>query len=538
MTPQSRKQLIDSLADGDVSDADFLKAEAELSVDPQLRREYYDRVILSMLLQAEADSAEDASVARPPAAESLSWRSRWTLIGMAIATAASILALVFLLASSGDPQVASVPRTSEDEELASGFAVVSGQSDVVWQSGMALSSGSLVPAGELHLQSGIVQLELFSGVQLVVEGEAKFSVLSPMEVRVALGKVRAQVPEPAIGFRIRTQAGEVVDLGTDFAVDVSEERSEVHVLEGEVQWQPTGARPKKMEQGNAVAASADGDLIELDRASGEFVGPDELHRRLQADQEAKQVSWKEHVADVCRDPRLVAYYQIGLSDRRARLLRNRAVSGKTLAGEGAVVAAVRAPDRWGNPQGALDFSPTGSRVRLTVPGVHQSLTLLCWVRINSLDRWYNSLFLTDGHEKGEPHWQIMDDGRLFFSVKKNDVWDASKGEKDKHIYFSPPLQISSLRGQWLMIATVYDVPKRKVTHYFNGDILSEESIPAEYLVDRVRIGDASLCNWGLPERDEPRFAVRNLNGSMDEFALFSAALSSAEIKDLYEHGKP
>lgn len=77
-----------------------------------------------------------------------------------------------------------------------------------------------------------------------------------------------------------------------------------------------------------------------------------------------------------------------------------------------------------------------------------------------------------------------------------------------------------------------------VTHYLNGKVLSQEAVPAEYLVETVSIGAASLCNWGLPERDDPHFAVRNLNGSMDEFALFAAALSPKEISEIYEHGKP
>jgi hypothetical protein len=38
--------------------------------------------------------------------------------------------------------------------------------------------------------------------------------------------------------------------------------------------------------------------------------------------------------------------------------------------------------------------------------------------------------------------------------------------------------------------------------------------------------------WGA------NFAVRNLNGSMDEFAIFKAALTSSEIGDIYRHGKP
>ncbi|MDA1231478.1 MAG: hypothetical protein O2856_11940 [Planctomycetota bacterium] len=42
--------------------------------------------------------------------------------------------------------------------------------------------------------------------------------------------------------------------------------------------------------------------------------------------------------------------------------------------------------------------------------------------------------------------------------------------------------------------------------------MSHETNPSEYLVTEINIGDASLCNWGLPERENPRFAIRNLNG--------------------------
>ena len=89
-----------------------------------------------------------------------------------------------------------------------------------------------------------------------------------------------------------------------------------------------------------------------------------------------------------------------------------------------------------------------------------------------------------------------------------------------------------------MIGTVYDGTNRQVVHYLNGEVLSQEAIPEAYLVTSIRIGDASLCNWGLPERNQPRFAIRNLNGSMDEFLLFSASLSAEEIRQLYEVSHP
>ena len=76
------------------------------------------------------------------------------------------------------------------------------------------------------------------------------------------------------------------------------------------------------------------------------------------------------------------------------------------------------------------------------------------------------------------------------------------------------------------------------THYLNGEVLSRESIPDVQLVRETRIGKASIGNWSLPTRPDSEFAIRNLNGSIDEFALFDVALNAAEIRELYENGKP
>lgn len=542
MNPTELHLLIDALLEGDLSEADFLRLEAELSVDAAARRAYYDRVSLSVLLDAEASLPGASEQARPvlsaPKAER-QWRRAF--VGMAVAVMLLLAVLVSVLnplGSRGRLPNPSQHAVSEAEPQASGFAVISGQTDAVWKEGHRLPDGALVPPGPLHLHSGLVQLELFSGVGVVIEGDAGFAVLSPMEMSVDHGKVRVHVPEPARGFRIHTSGGDVVDLGTEFALNVGGAHSEVHVLEGEVEWHSRARDMQRMESGDALRWYPDGRQISVPARVDEFIGAAQFRDQLRSSMKAKQQAWRAFSESMRRDPRLAAFYQAGAGEETSRQLPNLASSGTNMAGDGAIVAAVRTTDRWGQPAGALDFSPAGSRVRLTIPGEHASLTLYCWVKINSLDRWYNSLFLTDGHDLHEPHWQIMDDGRLFFSVKKRDQWDHTKGEKDKHIYLSPPFWNSSLSGQWLMIATVYDVAARRVTHYLNGEILSQEKIPEEYLVEQVAIGNASLGNWGLPIRKEPRFAIRNLNGSMDEFALFGAALSAREIKELYEHGRP
>jgi hypothetical protein len=57
MNPRERNQPVDAPLEGDISEADFLRLEAELSVDPAARRDYYDRLTLAALLEAEAGAA-------------------------------------------------------------------------------------------------------------------------------------------------------------------------------------------------------------------------------------------------------------------------------------------------------------------------------------------------------------------------------------------------------------------------------------------------------------------------------------------------
>ena len=73
-----------------------------------------------------------------------------------------------------------------------------------------------------------------------------------------------------------------------------------------------------------------------------------------------------------------------------------------------------------------------------------------------------------------------------------------------------------------MIAVTYDVDARLVTHFLNGDVAQQGSVCRTSISSQtVRIGNASIGNWGMPAyRNEPEFAVRNLNGSVDEFTLF------------------
>ena len=79
--------------------------------------------------------------------------------------------------------------------------------------------------------------------------------------------------------------------------------------------------------------------------------------------------------------------------------------------------------------------------------------------------------------------------------------------------------------------------KQKADFRVDGEKIHEQSIEDDFKIDRLRIGNAEIGNWGDPNRKDPSYAIRNLNGRIDELAIFDAALSEKEIKTLYEKGQ-
>ncbi|MFT5108918.1 MAG: hypothetical protein ACI8XO_002298 [Verrucomicrobiales bacterium] len=513
-------QLVDDLLDGACSEADFLRLEAELHVNLEARAAYYERLKLHTALQIESeDAAEESNII-----ELTNWRQRLPWIAAAaLLLVGGVLGWKFGSAGNFAPLVATKP-----EPAAVGFGVLAEQSNAVWAHQRNFGRGDLLPAGMVRLESGIVQLDLFSGVTVILEGAAEFEIHSTMEMSVLFGRVRAIVPEPAHGFRVRTAKGDVVDLGTEFTIDVTDRHTELHVLDGEIEWHPLQKPVQRLVDGDSLRWSAQGERSAVASSADQFPGIVDL----EDSQIERYEAWRAHSLKLRQDPRLLAYFPMDRQEDGHRMVDDVSGAGR----DGTIVRAKRASDRWERQGQALDFSPMGSRVRMTIPGGHSALTLYCWVRIDSLDRWWNSLFLTDGHELSEPHWQIMADGRLFFSVKK--LEKGSSERPDKHVFYSPPIWDTSMSGRWMQVASTYDTTTRRVTHYVDGKQISSEAVPDGYLVEQVKIGAASIGNWSEPYRSDPAFAVRNLNGAIDEFAIFSEALSAAEISQLYEIGKP
>lgn len=98
-----------------------------------------------------------------------------------------------------------------------------------------LQFGKYLGRGYIELKQGFSEITLDNGVILVLEAPIKLNLRSADKIILQEGKLVARVPPNAVGFRIDTPSSEIIDLGTEFGVDVSHNgESQVHVIEGEI----------------------------------------------------------------------------------------------------------------------------------------------------------------------------------------------------------------------------------------------------------------------------------------------------------------
>jgi hypothetical protein len=135
--------------------------------------------------------------------------------------------------------------------------------------------------------------------------------------------------------------------------------------------------------------------------------------------------------------------------------------------------------------------------------------------------------MSDAFAVGAVHWQIRNNGSLHLAIS------GPAGQPPERYNFDTPDVFTDRQlGRWVQLGMVYDGPQRQLIHYVDGKPAGRFT-----LVDDValRIGRGELGNWN-PVDAKDGTPIRNLTGRMDEFALFSRALTEQEIGDLYRSG--
>ena len=521
------------LQNDEISKEDFDKFQNDLRNDPELRKSYRQFMRMNSHLTDMAEGVNiDSGVWENQDTEASGFKlvqySGW------IAAAAVLIIAIMLPKPSSTEQVSTVEPIEVKEETSQGVAIITESVNVKWK-GASYQTGQAVGLNPIEIEEGVLKIEFYCGAAVLLEGPAKLEPISAWKAICHSGKLRANVPPAARGFTVQVDETDVVDLGTNFAIDATGPEKKIQVFEGEVELNSDKLKKHSITTGKSVSLDKDGNAVSSDTISQDFMSLNELKGIRDKQDEESFKKWLAFSNELSKDSRLISYYNFTQQDFHRRVLENHTAHGKERSG--AIVGADKEEGRW-PAKSALSFKQPGDRVRINIPGEYKSLTFMCWVKIYSLDRDWNSLYLTDNYQIGECHWQIMRDGRLMFSTKIRDKWE-SKEKNQAHIpNFSPSFWKPELRGKWVNLAVRLDVEKKIVTHFFNGKALSHHPMKKNYIVNQTRFGNGEIGNWGLPNKPDEDYAIRNLNGAMDEFAIFSEALSDEEILELYKIGNP
>jgi hypothetical protein len=497
-------ELMEALRDGTIADAQVARLDQILAEDPGAVDYFVDRAWLRAALDAKLGGAPALTLpaARRPA-------RRWAL---PLAAAAAVLLALLLV---------KWPRTEPPALSYEGCAILARSLEPRWD-GSGPAVGSVLPKGRLAFESGLIQIEFFSGARVILEGPADFELVSSNEGLCRYGKLRAFVPPQAQGFTIRTAGLSLVDRGTEFALRLDKTgNAEVHVFQGRVEIS-AGSSRSDLPVGRALKIDPAGAMQPIAADPEAFVTLSDLNLRSAEEAKSRFALWGGASERLRQDPRIAVYYSFADAPDWSRELRSQRAERSPL--DGAIIGARWAEGRWLGKK-ALEFKGPGDRVRFLDAGEYQSLTLMTWVRVDALDRPFSGLMLTDGWTSGSVHWQITQNGTLRLGIH---------GEKQSNDYDTPVIFSPGQLGRWIHLCTVYNRDSREVAHYVDGRLTNR--IPLKFDT-QLRLGAVELGNWGVPIHTNV-YAVRNLNGRMDEFALFGKALGADEIRDLYQVGAP
>ena len=238
--------------------------------------------------------------------------------------------------------------------------------------------------------------------------------------------------------------------------------------------------------------------------------------------------WQESARAISSYPATWVFLDFERTDAWSRSLLNRALKSPTpLASIAAGIVGCNWVDgRWPG-KGAVEFKDADDRLRLIVPGILPSMTLMSWVRVDRLPARQSGLVMSEGMEPGAVQWCLHNNGALSLEIYTGEDGPAHGWRA----FDSPPVINVERLGKWAFLASVYDGHAGTVSHYLNGR--PQGSAPVDLHL-AIRLNTLEIGNSPRPSRDSDS----NLEGRMDELAILSVALKPAEIARFFESGKP
>lgn len=553
------------LRNSDLSAARRDELLARLRADNGFRREFVEEIQMHGYVRAaqsseprwplleeamggheDAPGLEDSIMARlaqmPTPRRQRTWNPWWAVAGFAVVAVG-----VFLAIRTGDTShqpPAPQPVTGALPVSPPAIAMLSHVVEAAWADGEPdRIEGAELPTGWLRLALGTVQVDLFSGARLFVEGPAQLELRSPNEAFLLSGKVACELNDSARGFRLLTPGLTVVNQGNSFGVKVTESgEQEVHALEGKVTIGRTGESGTSQILAKQARRLDDTGFSETPFRPEDFPAFERVREREAAEAARLLLAWRAAADALDSDPSVRVHFNFEEQSPLDATLRNR-VRGDGAGSDGQVIGARWAQGRWPG-KGALEFRGRGQRVLLRLPGTPAALTLLAWVRVDALPQPVTVLLATDEPPREEANggkvlpaearpvrWGLKAGGQLGFDLFSGLV----AGPPQWSTFPAPPLLTPERHGQWLCLATVLDSARGELTHFINGVAVARHKPPPG---PPLALTHLSLGNLSVTDAEARAGVGYGFFGAVDELLLAARPFSAAELRRYYEVGRP
>ena len=394
------------------------------------------------------------------------------------------------------------------------------------------TNGILYP-GEILLESGIVAIEFYSGARVILEGPAIFELTSENSAILREGRIRALVPPQACGFSVSTRQIEVVDLGTEFGMNIEEDGhlTEVHCFNGlvdvyENNLSQKGEVLRSLETGEAIRIQSTR-IQRMSANSMAFISYNELAQSFLENSTSRHEEWRSVIEEIRANEDILALYTFEDQGPRERSLVNQ-VSFQNHFSHGAIVGCRWTNGRWPS-KGGLEFKSPSDRVHFQSNDPYQTITLSAWARLDSAPKRTMCLLSSSENASNSLSWHINGSGNLVLSLRNDNGKVAQK-------FSSPPIVNRNMLGKWQHFTTVFNSIDKTVTHYLNAKEVSKSKITKKGL-SQVVFGNAEIGNSSL-KNNNGKTPIRFFTGRIDELSIFGRALQPEAINNLHQVGKP
>ena len=526
--------LVSEVIDGSIDDSGLIELQKLVRSNPEMMDRYLEQIELHGLLseQSFGDVKPESVDSLFPETSALNSRlsSVWTTVLPLLLLGVAIGLGWFYWGHGNEPSrissaavkaVGPKSPANSSKLLPASVARITNGKEMQWKDA-SLRIGNWLSADQYDLLSGAVEVTFDSGTVISISGPASFNLVSSNHTVLNRGSLTAQVPAQAVGFRVATPSGEIIDLSTRFSLTVAENgQSEVTVIDGLVE---------------AVSVRKNGSSNNYSMPFAEKTSIKLVSNELPKEMPYHQPEVVEFARPNNSNNLNFIHYSFDDKSLAEKVIQNHGSNGQPNGKlnlrsdtQGVGSAVVQTDGPFGK---ALYFAGAGACIESQVAGISGSKprTVAFWVRVlPGTDKRYAYAFAGWGEpaNKTGKKWQVS--------------WNAnwSNGQQGAirtefgggHVIGSTDLR----DGAWHHVASVYlGDPSSglldNVKHYVDGKLencshLTEIEIDTSSDYQSLLLGD---------KVEHATDYFKGYKGWIDEFYVFDAALTPSQIVKLME----